>query len=100
MSNKDSPQEYLVSVRSESPIPHDVLIEHIAVALRDFAFAGKVDVKMAHPFDNPDNVVFDDEPKLEEYTGTHSEGGFLPADPYPTLTRALDSLKGIIRARG
>ena len=91
-------------VLSENPIPTDVLIEHVAVALRDFEFAGKVGV-MAHPFDDPTNVVFDDY-KVEP-TGTHAEGGFTsganwtppqisdgPADPYPLVTRALDFLKG------
>lgn len=74
--------ERLISVTSENSIPEDVLVEHIAVALRDFKFAGKVDVEMAHPFDNPANVVFDDDVKTEEYTGptgTHVEGGFIPA---------------------
>lgn len=53
-------REYPLRITSEHDIPDDVLVEHIAVALRDFEFAGKVDVKMArqHPFDGPE--VFDD----------------------------------------
>lgn len=51
---------YDLTVRSEEPIPEDVLVEHVAVALRDFKFTGKVDVQVArqHPFDGPE--VFDD----------------------------------------
>lgn len=80
---------YNVTVRTENYIPPDVLIEHFAVALRAFNFAGKVDVKMAsatttrthenrpHPFDGPE--VFDDKPQLEPYSGprgTVDEGSF------------------------
>lgn len=54
---------YDLTVRSEEPIPEDVLVEHVAVAMRDLQFTGKVDVQVArqHPFDGPE--VFDDEPK-------------------------------------
>ena len=70
------PGPYSLTVRSEHPIPHDVLVEHIAVALRDFRFAGKVDVQMAHPFETGP-VLFDDE-QAEEYTGPQplSNGGY------------------------
>jgi len=92
---------YILEVASENPIPHDVLIEHLAVALRDFEFAGFTSIalrgttqtlehKMAHPFDNPANVVFDDDTKLEEYTGPN---GGLPTDPYPLTTRVIDALQ-------
>lgn len=72
------PGPYHLTVRSEHPIPHDVLVEHIAVALRDFRFAGKVDVQMAHPFETG-TVLFDDE-QAEEYTGPqprqYANGGY------------------------
>lgn len=86
---------YNLAVRTENPVPPDVLIEHIAVALRDFHFLGKVGINMtsaattetyenkAHPFDGPE--VFDDSPQLEEYTGprgTHAEGGFTGVGNY------------------
>lgn len=73
-----------LTVRSEHPIPRDVLIEHIAVALRDFEFAGKRDI-VAHPFDIPSNVVFDDTPLNDEE--------LTALDPFPMVTRALDALK-------
>lgn len=102
MSNKDSPHEYLVSVRSNTPIPHDVLIEHIAVALRDFKLAGKIDVQMAHPFDNPNNVLFDDEPQLEEYTGMHREGSFSSGGEVPETidARTLYDGRSVLRTEG
>lgn len=117
---------YQLEVVSENSIPHDVLVEHLAVALQSFQFAGftsvalrgstmtlehKMESKVAHPFDNPENVVFDDEPQAEGYTGpnggytTANEGSFsplasqscvipgMPEDPYPLLTRVLDNLK-------
>lgn len=90
--------DYHLIVSSEQPIPHDVLIEHLAIALRDFNFTGKTDIKMAHPFDTPTNVKFDDDVQTEPYTGTHSEGSFTPADPYPLTTRVIDAIKG--RKRG
>lgn len=96
---------YNLAVRTEHPVPPDVLIEHLAVALRDFNFLGKVGINMtsaattetyenrAHPFDGPE--VFDDSPQLEPYTGPRpaqlnkpSPGGYLPTR-YPmsgTLT--------------
>lgn len=95
-------REYPLRITSENDIPDDVLVEHIAVALRDFEFAGKVDVKMArqHPFDGPE--VFDD-----YAPGTSAEGSFSPTDigarellensgiedPYPLTTRVVDKLK-------
>lgn len=84
---------YTLTVRTEAPVPHDVLVEHVAVALRDFHFAGRTgvsfdsfhqeevetDFTMArqHPFDGPE--VFDDEPKPEymrEPPTTKSLSGF------------------------
>lgn len=90
--------ELHITVRSDHPIPHDVLVEHIAVALRDFNFAGKVDVKMAHPFDDKSNVVFDDDVQHEEYTGPNAhvlgeDCCETPSDPYPLTTRVIDFLK-------
>lgn len=85
--------ELRITVRSDEPIPPDVLVEHIAVALRDFKFAGKVDVQMTSPFANPSNVAFDDDVQLEPYTGPHADDD-LPADPYPFVTRWLDQLRG------
>lgn len=98
---------YNLAVRTENPVPPDVLIEHLAVALRDFHFLGKVGINMtsaattetyeneAHPFDGPE--VFDDSPQLEPYDGprgTHAEGGFMGlADPFPLTTHAIDYLK-------
>lgn len=99
--------DYHLIVSSEQPIPHDVLIEHLAIALRDFNFTGKTDIKMAHPFDTPTNVKFDDDVQTEPYTGpkpgTAYEGVFFPtttepADPYPLTTRVIDAIKG--RKRG
>lgn len=75
---------YNVAVRTEHPVPPDVLVEHIAVAIRAFNFTGKVDISMtsattdqtfenkAHPFDGPE--VFDDTPQHEDYEG--HRGGF------------------------
>lgn len=92
---------YHVEVASENPIPPDVLIEHIAVALREFHFAGKTGVflkgtntiqneepKVArnHPFEGPE--VFDD-----YAPGTSREGDFTPVDPFPLTTRVIDKLK-------
>lgn len=101
------PNVYNLAVRTEHPVPPDVLIEHLAVALRDFHFLGKVGINMtsaattetyenkAHPFDGPE--VFDDSPQLEPYDGprgTHAEGGFMGlADPFPLTTHAIDYLK-------
>jgi hypothetical protein len=85
---------YDLTVRSEEPIPEDVLVEHVAVALRDFKFTGKVDVQVArqHPFDGPE--VFDDyfAPKPPT-TGTASEGSFAVIDPYPNVTEAAMQLR-------
>lgn len=84
---------YDLTVRSENPIPEDVLVEHIAVALRDFKFTGKVDVQVArqHPFDGPE--VFDDyfAPKVP-MVGTVNEGSFI-SDPYPNVTEAAMQLR-------
>lgn len=90
---------YDLTVRSEEPIPEDVLVEHVAVALRDFKFTGKVDVQVTrqHPFDGPE--VFDDEPFPTFFapqppaTGTANEGSFTIVDPYPLTTEAAMQLK-------
>lgn len=86
--NKDSPHEYYLTVRSSEPIPHDVLVEHLAVALRDFKQTKTLEIQMSHPFADKSNVVFDDTVKTEDYTGP------VPRDPYPLVTRALDFLRG------
>lgn len=62
---------YSLTVRTGKPIPRDVLVEHLAVALRDLKFLGgyyitcdKVQeepMARQHPFDGPE--MFDDEPK-------------------------------------
>lgn len=80
---------YSLTVRTEHDIPSDVLVEHFAVALRDFKYLGKYDITVDrqtnpeaevtrnHPFEGPE--VFDDEPKpyaTGGYTGTHGEGSF------------------------
>lgn len=108
-----SNHEYLVSVRSDHPIPPDVLIEHMAVALRDFKETPGLEISM-HPFDDKTNVLFDDKVQTEEYSGPNAEptaGELLiayvaaekaqadkldgaPADPFPLVTRVLDKLKG------
>lgn len=74
--------DYPLRITTENPIPDDVIVEHIAVALRDFKFAGKVDVQMArqHPFDGPE--VFDD----------YVPAG-MPEDPFPLTTQVIDKLK-------
>lgn len=79
--------EYQITISVEHFIPPDVLVEHIAVALRDLHFTGKSNITMdnapthwSHPFDGPE--VFDDTPKPElatgGYTGTHNEGHYTP----------------------
>ena len=116
---------YHLIATSDNRIPHDVLVEHLAVAMRDLNYAGRTDIRMVsaaeagtrrHPFEGPE--VFDDV-QAEEYDGPrpgvdepgHASGGYvegvsnvdievtLPADPYPTITRALDALKGLRRGR-
>lgn len=119
---------YTLTVRVENYIPHDVLIEHLAIALRDLHFTGKTDIIMAGyeapdkitPFSDKSNVVFDDDIAPGEFanggyvSGGYVSGpptagmlhtnetvypkGFLPADPYPLTTRVLDALRG--RKRG
>lgn len=96
-----------LTVRSEHYIPPDVLVEHIAVALKSLNFTGKIDITMnsatkPHPFDGPE--VFDDSPQLEEYTGPKRDfatGGFLPfaslVDPFPLTTNAIDALRDALR---
>lgn len=118
---------YDLTVRSENPIPPDVLIEHIAVALQQFNYTGKVQITMNNvtyydeataeitPFSNPSNVVFDDVVKSEPYTGPLPAGGItdvdvqradigpemtihpFPADPYPLTSRAVDFLRNLRR---
>lgn len=104
---------YSLTVRVEHPIPPDVLIEHLAVALQQFNYTGKVRIDMNNvtyrdeateitPFSNPNNVVFDDVVKSEPYTGPLPAGGIsdtqmeseLPADPYPLTSRVVDYLRG------
>ena len=106
--------EYNLSVTSENAIPPDVLVEHLAVALRSLNFTGKIGITMNsttvhgsgkttwdHPFDGPE--VFDDDPKPVKfaeggYTGSMwQEGEFTvvsqPTDPYPLTTEAAMQLK-------
>lgn len=114
-------KSYHLEVTSEHAIPPDVLIEHLAVALREFKFAGKTSIALRgqtttlehkmetktvrnHPFEGPE--VFDDyfAPKPPT-TGTVNEGSFLapgapgsfetqlPEDPYPLTTRVIDAIK-------
>lgn len=88
---------YNLEIVTEGYVPSDVLIEHLAVAMRDFRFLGKngitllsagtIDVeepKVArqHPFDGPE--VFDDKPRLEDS---------FPEDPFPLTTQVIDRLK-------
>lgn len=104
---------YYLEVASENPIPPDVLIEHLAVALREFKFAGETSIALRgqtttlehnmarqHPFDGPE--VFDD-----YKPGTSQEGSFSPTDvgarellaesgvedPFPLTTQVIDRLK-------
>lgn len=65
---------YNLTIDTQYHVPHDVLMEHIAVALRDLNFAGRVNIIMnsattstprQHPFDGPE--VFDDKPLPGEY---------------------------------
>lgn len=67
---------YNLTIETQHPIPHDVLVEHIAVCLNSLNFTGKVNITMnsatstrprQHPFDGPE--VFDDDVQLEPYTG-------------------------------
>lgn len=80
---------YDLLIESQFRIPHDVLVEHLSVAMRELNFTGRVNITMTnatekpHPFDGPE--VFDDSPELERFAG--------PADPYPLVTRAVDALK-------
>ena len=107
---------YNVAVRTEHPVPPDVLVEHLAVAIRAFNFTGKVDISMtsattdqtfenkAHPFDGPE--VFDDTPQHEDYEGprrvihkgetVYDKASITgaPADPYPLVTRVVDAIRG------
>ncbi len=97
---------YHLSARADNPIPHDVLVEHIAVALQDFKFAGKVNVKMVNsveeeitPFSSG-KVVFDDAPQSEPYTGpqpprTFASGGWV----YPPRPQIDDRVHVTAEAR-
>ena len=106
---------YHLEVVSENYIPPDVLLEHLAVAMRDFNFLGQnsiaikgTDTKQTgeqkvarqHPFEGPE--------KFDDYVpGTHQEGSFSPTDvgaqellesigvedPYPLTTQVIDKLK-------
>lgn len=88
-------KEYPLRITTENEVPDDVLVEHIAVALRDFKFAGKVDVQMArnHPFEGPE--VFDDyRPASPTDVGAQElleEMGV--EDPFPLTTQVIDRLK-------
>lgn len=109
---------YNLTIETQAAIPHDVLVEHIAVCLNSLNFTGRVNITMnsataskprQHPFDGPE--VFDDTPLPGEYSaprekvitkseiqggytgGTVHEGSFMPVDPYPNVTRALDALR-------
>lgn len=91
---------YHLEIVTEGYIPHDVLIEHLAVAMRDFQFLGmnsialrgtsttqkEPEVARNHPFEGPE--VFDD-----YIPGTAREGSFMPADPFPLTTQVIDRLK-------
>lgn len=93
---------YTLTVRTGKPIPRDVLVEHLAVALRDLKFLGgyyitcdKVQeepMARQHPFDGPE--MFDDyfAPKPPT-TGTANEGGFTAIDPYSNVTEAAFQLR-------
>lgn len=68
---------YNLTIDTQYHVPHDVLMEHIAVALRDLNFTGRVNIIMnsattstprQHPFDGPE--VFDDAPLPGEYEAT------------------------------
>lgn len=69
--------KYALTVWTENYVPPDVLVEHLAVALQSLNFTGRIAINMAGyeapnkvtPFSNPNNVVFDDEPQLEPYSG-------------------------------
>lgn len=85
---------YHLEVVSEGHIPHDVLIEHLAVALRAFQFLGKNSIALRgtsttqkepevarnHPFEGPE--VFDDYIPAD-----------MPEDPFPLTTQVVDRLK-------
>lgn len=89
-----SGHSYSLTVRTENNVPADVLVEHLAVALRSFHFLSLIGITIDsvthpeetmtrnHPFEGPE--VFDDEPKPASgslasggyVTGTHGEGSF------------------------
>lgn len=92
-------KSYDVHITTEEPVPDDVMIEHIAVALRDFNFAGKVDVQMArnHPFEGPE--VFDDyKPASATDVGVQELLEDMGVeDPFLLTTQVIDRLKGTRR---
>lgn len=99
---------YQLTVRTGNPIPRDVLVEHLAVALKDLKFLGgfyiHVDsvqeepVARQHPFEGPE--VFDDEPKpttAHRFVPWSTDGGALASDsvtyPYPNVAEAAFQLR-------
>lgn len=54
--------EHVVKITSERGIPAQFLIEHLQDSLKQFSQSGKVEVEMAHPFDDKSEAVFDDVP--------------------------------------
>lgn len=88
-------KEYPLRITTENEVPDDVMVEHIAVALRDFKFAGKVDVQMArnHPFEGPE--VFDDyKPASATDVGVQELLEDMGVeDPFPLTTQVIDRLK-------
>lgn len=85
-------KEFLVSVRTEHDVPTSFLSEHIEDSMKALQFAGEVKVDVVHPFDNLDNVMFDDVQE-EEYTGPAQDSA-MPADPFPLVTRVIDKIRG------
>lgn len=91
---------YTLTVRTGKPIPRDVLVEHLAVALRDLKFLGgyyitcdKVQeepMARQHPFDGPE--MFDDEPKPKFVETIFTHPG-TPVDPYPNVAEAAFQLR-------
>lgn len=82
---------YAFTVTSDNRIPAQVLTEHLQDSVRQLRHAGNPQVELfgfhepkPHPFDDPTNVVFDDEP---------APGEIDHLDPYPLTTRVLDALR-------
>lgn len=81
---------YILKLHSEQPVPQDVLVEHIAVALRAFQEVKVTvlpQVTTVEPVDPPIPT-----PRVHPFDGPEVFDDYGLDDPYPTLTRALDSL--------